>query len=276
MLIKFAILDYDTQPLTLAGNALFHYNGPKRLSSVTALEIRVDTSDSSLSDLGEMFPRLEKLKLNNSKIDSVRDIGCHLDCLRVLLLANCGITSLNGISTIARNLEELHLAFNAITDVSDLMGMDKLRVLDLEGNQISDLSNLRFLTCCTALTSVTLAGNPAVKSEDAYVKIVAELIPNLMYLDERRVRACTFSTEEVQESVRLDTSRTFSRTRNSVKEVERPPEQRLATAMIMDKVNDRPPSARGRGLKEKISATGSCAKIVRPVSSSQRMRMNAK
>jgi hypothetical protein len=68
------------------------------------------------------------------------------------------------------------------------MGMDRLRVLDLEGNQIRDLATVRFLSCCSHLTSLTLTGNPAARSAKAYTHAVVEMLPHLAYLDERRVR----------------------------------------------------------------------------------------
>jgi hypothetical protein len=40
-----------------------------------------------------------------------------------------------------QSLEELHFAFNIIMDVSDLLGRNNLRVLDLEANRLLDLSN---------------------------------------------------------------------------------------------------------------------------------------
>jgi hypothetical protein len=192
-MLKQVILDFDGVPEVLVGDALYNYSGPKTLSAVKSVEARVDTRDASLWILGDLFPNLEKLRLNNSIIPSIRDIGCHLDSLRFLSVANSGITSLNGVGAISQNLEELHLAFNAINDVSDLMGMDRLRVLDLEANRLSDLSNLRYLTCCTGLTSLTLAGNPGAVDNDVYVRAVAEYVPNLIYLDEKRIREPLFT-----------------------------------------------------------------------------------
>jgi hypothetical protein len=83
---------------------------------------------------------------------------------------------LNEVATISRNIEELYLAFNHISDVSDLMGMEWLRVLDLEANDIADLSNLRYLTWCPGLKALTLAGNPGAADGGAYVRTVAECI----------------------------------------------------------------------------------------------------
>lgn len=155
---------------------------------VHTFESQVNTTESTLTCIGDQFPNLRKLRLNNSVIYSIRDIGCTFSNLRFLSLARCGITSLCGISTISNTVEELYLAFNKITDVSDLMGMDSLQVIDLEENQISDLTNIEFLTCCSGLKSLTLTGNPCVDDPEEYRVKVAKLLPSLVYLDEKRLK----------------------------------------------------------------------------------------
>jgi Leucine-rich repeat (LRR) protein len=262
---------YDTNPIVLEGDSLLAGLSAPFLTSVTAVEALVSTTDSSLCSFTDLCPRLTKLKLNNSKIASVRDIGCRLNGLTFLSLAHCGITSLDGISTISKHLTELHLAFNFITDVSDLMCMDQLKVLDLESNRISDISNLRFLTCCTGLISLTLAGNPAVQSAESYVQIVADIVPNLVYLDERRVRSSRVSLEE--RSLRhQDCMRRPVVAKTTVK---KGGEEWLITEAINDKVNDRPPTSHAQKIKGRISPSSSTIKIVRPVSA-QRAKLNGK
>jgi hypothetical protein len=140
----------------------------------------------TLSYLGDMFPNMRKLRLNNSIIPSVRDIGSTLVCLRFLSLARCDIASLDGISTLSQNLEELYLAFNHLTDVCDLMGMERLRVVDLEDNRLPDISAIEILTLCPRLKALTLSGNPAAAIPD-YRDTVKRLLPQLSYLDETRL-----------------------------------------------------------------------------------------
>jgi hypothetical protein len=211
---------------------------------------------------------------------SVRDIGCRLASLRFLSLANCGITSLGGIFTISHNVEELHLAFNAITDVSDLMGMDKLRVLDLEGNQITDITTIQFLSCCSNLVSLTLAGNPAVQNLDGYVRIVSGLIPNLVYLDERRVkgRKKLVVRREEKENPITPPIQAPSARRPRCKHAPENANEAVITELITDKADARPPSARGPLLKGAPRATPNTAgadrvliPIVRPRSSRDKL-----
>jgi hypothetical protein len=279
MLLR-VVLDCDTKPESIEGESLYTYSGPKDLSQVKSIEATVNTRSGSLSILSDIFPRLEKLRLTNSKLMSIRDIGCRLACLRFLSLANCGVSSLSGIFTISHNVEELHLAFNAIKDVSDLMGMDKLRVLDLEGNQITDITNLRFLSCCSNLTTLTLAGNPAVKNLDSYVRIVSDLIPNLVYLDERRVKPrgrVVVRREEKEKPITAPVQEPEVR-RPRRKTAGENSRDLVITELIADKVDLRPPSARGSVLKTATRAPAPAerppAPIVRPRSA--RDKQNSK
>jgi hypothetical protein len=265
-------LHYDTNPRVLEGDSLLTDLTARSLATVTAVEALVNTAHSSLCGFTDLCPRLTKLKLNNSRIASVRDVGCRLYGLTYLSLAHCEIQSLNGISAISQNLSELHLAFNYITDVSDLMGMDQLQVLDLESNQITDFSNLRFLTCCTALTSLTLAGNPAVENAKSYAQIIRDILPNLVYLDERRVRSSKLAIEK-----RALRAGTQDRVQLAVlaKLHARGVQERTTTDAIDDEVNDPPPIARSQKPKKAISPSTSTIKIVKPVSA-QSVRLSGK
>jgi hypothetical protein len=75
------VLDSDTDIEAFDGEALYTYSGRKHFSAVTALEAVVNTRSASLGIFSDIFPRLEKLRLNNSKITSVRDIGCTFSSL---------------------------------------------------------------------------------------------------------------------------------------------------------------------------------------------------
>lgn len=182
-----AILEYGTVGAFHCSD-IFELGDQCNPEDVHTFEGQVDTTETSLSYLGDRFPNLQKLRLNNSVIPNLRDIGCRFTNLKFLSLARCGITSLNGISTISKVLEELYLAFNKIDDCSELVGMDSLIVLDMEENNISDLSNIEFLSTCSNLKSLTLSGNPCVDDPEEYRSKVQDLIPNLLYLDEKRLK----------------------------------------------------------------------------------------
>ena len=63
---------------------------------------------------------------------------------------NPAVTSLEGLQY-AKNLSELYLDSNNISNISPLSGMANLRLVDLSGNQISDLRPLSGLTKLTLL-----------------------------------------------------------------------------------------------------------------------------
>ena len=72
--------------------------GEDDLDDVTNLELVVDTSEQTIERLGEMCPNLTSLKLNNSTLESFRDLGTSLRTLRILWLSRSGVTDLDGIA----------------------------------------------------------------------------------------------------------------------------------------------------------------------------------
>ena len=235
------------------------YEGSNNLSDLIGLEGKADTRDLTLSFLGELFPQLEKLRLNNSIIPSVRDIGCYLVNLRFLSLARCGITSLDGISTISSNLEELYLAFNKITDVVDLLGMDNLKIVDLEENLLSKLDDIEVLSSSPKLKALTLVGNPAA-SDPNYKEKIMKLLPKLIYLDEKRIKPKRTKTPRPPALPKNPSSVTFvldpPQEINIVpldfsKMKENDDDEILLTEQLLDKVDERPPSSYG-SFEEKV------------------------
>lgn len=189
-MITNCILIFDGVDETIYTDNLLTFDGEHDFTTLASLEAKVDTREFTLTFLGDTFPNIRKLRLNNSIIPSVRDIGCTLVNLRFLSLARCNISSLDGIATLSQNLEELYLAFNQITDVIDLMGMNKLKIIDLEDNKIEQLNSIEILTFCEGLRALTLQGNPAAEELD-YRQKVATILPQLVYLDEKRLKAKT-------------------------------------------------------------------------------------
>ncbi|NXK01683.1 LRC56 protein, partial [Herpetotheres cachinnans] len=165
--------------------------GVDDLQQVKALEVRVDTRENSLGNFGAYLPNLRELKLNNSLLVSVRDLGTTLSHLCVLWMACCGLSDLDGISSCS-SLKELYIAYNNISDLSQLTWLDHLEVLDLEGNNIEDINQMQYLGLCCKLSRLTVEGNliclkpNAESAEDPdynYRAEVKKLIPHLEYLD---------------------------------------------------------------------------------------------
>jgi Leucine-rich repeat (LRR) protein len=99
----------------------------QNLADVTHLELTVDTTDQSVARIGEFCPNLTQLKLNDSVVQSIRDLGTGVRHLQVLWLSRCGVTDLDGIG-ILDNLRELYLSFNNIADVAPLSMHEHLEV----------------------------------------------------------------------------------------------------------------------------------------------------
>ncbi|XP_048805357.1 leucine-rich repeat-containing protein 56 [Lagopus muta] len=165
--------------------------GMDDLQQVKALEMQVDTRESSLGNFGAYLPNLRELKLNNSLLVSVRDLGTTLSHLHVLCMVCCGLLDLDGISAFS-SLKELYIAYNKISDLCPLSFLDHLEVLDLEGNNIEDINQMQYLGLCCKLSSLTVQGNliclkPNAESAEEldynYRAEVKKLIPHLEYLD---------------------------------------------------------------------------------------------
>ncbi|KAM3609689.1 uncharacterized protein V6R79_018613 [Siganus canaliculatus] len=169
--------------------------GTRDLSHVTSLEICVNTQENTLGNIGSYLPRLVQLRLNNSMLMSVRDLGTTLSHLQVLWMSRCSLQELDGIS-ILTSLKELYLAYNRVSDLSQIGMLENLQMLDLEGNNVDDLVQVQYLQLCSKLHRLTLEGNPvcvrpnptAIQTTDySYRAAVRELVPQLRYLDDLRV-----------------------------------------------------------------------------------------
>jgi len=169
--------------------------GYEDLYKVDNLEMVVDTSETSLGNFGIYLPNLRQLKLSNSYLPRMRDLGTSLVHLRVLWLSRSSLYDLDGIPTLS-NLEELYLAFNDINDISPCSMLDNLKVLDLEGNLIDDLRQVEYLSLCSNLKFLTLQGNPICQKPDPgaeeiekynYSKEVIRMLKNIDVLDDNEI-----------------------------------------------------------------------------------------
>ncbi|KAJ8343180.1 hypothetical protein SKAU_G00305090 [Synaphobranchus kaupii] len=170
--------------LYLSPDKLKDLTGMEDLRQVTTLEMCVDTRENTLGNLGSYLPNLVHLKVNNSLVTSVRDLGTTLSHLQALWMARCGLPDLDGIPSFTC-LKELYVAYNHISDLSQVSMLEQLQVLDLEGNSVDDLIQVQYLGLCCQLTDLTLEGNPVCTQTEpyGYRSAVRELIPQLRYLD---------------------------------------------------------------------------------------------
>ncbi|KAJ7344313.1 hypothetical protein JRQ81_000263 [Phrynocephalus forsythii] len=176
----------------LSPDKLKTLTGLDDLRQVKALEMHVDTRENSLGNFGTCVPNLKQLKLNNSVLTSVRDLGTALSNLQVLWMARCRLPDLDGIASCC-SLKELYIAYNNIADLSPISLLEHLEILDLEGNNIEDLNQIQYLGLCRKLSTLTLEGNlvcwrPNSQSSEVpdynYRAEVKKHIPHLKCLDD--------------------------------------------------------------------------------------------
>ncbi|XP_039519092.1 leucine-rich repeat-containing protein 56 isoform X1 [Pimephales promelas] len=186
------ISDLMMDQLCLSPEKLKILTGSENLQEVKSLEMCVDTRQDTLDNFGIYLPKLTQLKMNNSLISSVRDLGTRLSHLQVLWLSRCGLTDLEGIPALA-SLKELYVAYNSISDLTPVSMLEHLELLDLEGNNVDDLAQLMYLGCCGKLRTLSLEGNPVCTCPSPgmpevldynYRSAVCEMIPQLSFLDD--------------------------------------------------------------------------------------------
>jgi len=153
-----------------------------RLEKVTKVEMKVDLSFNSLQQGGEILKGLQQLKLNNSIITSLRDIGNSFRNLEILWVSKCGLKDLAGLSSFPK-LSELYAPYNNINDLSDIIFHSSLEILDLEGNDIQDLKTVANLKTLDKLNSLALGSNPVCTVKN-YEKQVCDLLPQIQYLND--------------------------------------------------------------------------------------------
>ncbi|KAK3526610.1 hypothetical protein QTP70_030751 [Hemibagrus guttatus] len=176
----------------LSPEKLRNLSGSDDLQQVTSLEMCVDTQQTILGDIGAHLPNLVQLKMNNSLMLSVRDLGITLSHLQVLSLVRCGLADLDGLPSLS-SLKELYVAYNNVSDLSQVCMLEQLELVDLEGNDVDDLVQVQYLGLCGKLKTLTLEGNPICTcphpgapqaSEYNYRCAVRKLIPQLQILDD--------------------------------------------------------------------------------------------
>lgn len=56
--------------------------------------------------------------------------------------------------------QELYVAYNNVSDLSQVCMLEQLELVDLEGNDVDDLVQVQYLGLCGKLKILTLEGNP--------------------------------------------------------------------------------------------------------------------
>ncbi|XP_042179162.1 leucine-rich repeat-containing protein 56-like isoform X2 [Oncorhynchus tshawytscha] len=159
---------------------------------------------------------------------------------------------------------ELYVAYNRVSDLSQVSMLENLQLLDLEGNDVDDL--VQYLGRHSQLRTLTLEGNcmhphpNATQFEEekgyCYQLAVRELVPQLHYLDymcaeEKAGPGCTSSMGEdwalLRESIKDGSCVEMAQEERaaSVSAYSRPSSgQRLANSLSSSHPSNRPVSAR--------------------------------
>mmetsp|Transcript_30517 Transcript_30517/g.41989 ORF Transcript_30517/g.41989 Transcript_30517/m.41989 type:complete len:1121 (-) Transcript_30517:165-3527(-) len=168
---------------------IYNACGEKDMLKIEHLTIHVDSNNQSILNISDILPNLKSLTLDHSIISSVRDLGIGLRNLKALSLCGCGLYDLDGIGVLT-GLEELLLCDNFISDVTPLALHDNIRVLNLTGNKVSDISVIDSLSSCLRLRSLFLSRNPLERAPN-YRKIISSMINNLDLLDGKKLDRTT-------------------------------------------------------------------------------------
>jgi len=158
-------------------------SGRPSLDRLTSLTISVACPNSSdnLSVLSYATPGLNTLRLDNSRIQSLRVLGDELSRLRTLSVCYCGLEDLDGINY-CPNIVNLCAADNRINDVYPITELRRIHTLDLENNEFEEYASISFLFICPKLENLVLKGNPISYDED-YRCTIFRILPSLKNLD---------------------------------------------------------------------------------------------
>lgn len=148
---------------------------------------------------------LGELNLDNVKSSKLAGLTDKFTSLKHLSLINVGLISLEGFPALP-NLETLDLGDNKLTNGLEMLAhCPSLRKLNLVGNRISTLEDLKPLCKLPQLSSLDLYNCPVTKLKD-YRDKVFDLLPALQSLDDLDSKG-----QEVEDSEEDDQERDENR-----------------------------------------------------------------
>ena len=140
------------------------------LQNLNKLSIKINGSYGLLNQFGQRLANLIYLKLNNSLIQGINDLGTNFKNLKIIQMNNCKLKDLGGIFE-AKN--------NQISDLIELEMCMSLKKLNLENNMVENIQNIYFLSSLDGLIYLNLLKNPIQNYEDK----IKDLLPNLKELN---------------------------------------------------------------------------------------------
>ena len=148
------------------------------IQNLSKLNIKINGSYGLLNQFGQRLSNLKFLKLNDSFIQRIDDLGSNFKNLKILQINNCKLKDLSGIICF-QELEIFEAKNNEISDLIELEMCTSLTKLNLENNLIEDEQNIYFLSSLDNLNYINLKGNP-IKNYENKLK---ELLPSLKEID---------------------------------------------------------------------------------------------
>ena len=129
------------------------------IQNLKKLTIRINGSYGLLNQFGQRLTNLKFLKLNDSFIQSIDDLGSNFKNLKILQINNCKLKDLSGIICFEQ-LEIFEAKNNEISDLIELEMSTSIVKLNLENNLIENEQNIYFLSSMDNLVYINLLGNP--------------------------------------------------------------------------------------------------------------------
>ena len=148
------------------------------LQNLNKLSIKINGSYGLLNQFGQRLANLIYLKLNNSLIQGINDLGTNFKNLKIIQMNNCKLKDLGGLICF-EHLEIFEAKNNQISDLIELEMCMSLKKLDLENNMVENIQNIYFLSSLDGLIYLNLLKNPIQNYEDK----IKDLLPNLKELN---------------------------------------------------------------------------------------------
>jgi len=148
------------------------------IQNLRKLNIKINGSYGLLNQFGQRLINLKFLKLNDSFIQSIDDLGSNFKNLKILQINNCKLKDLSGLICFEQ-LEIFEAKNNEISDLIELEMCNSLVKINLENNLIENEQNIYFLSSLDNLEYINLLNNP-IKNYENKLK---ELLPNLKEID---------------------------------------------------------------------------------------------
>ncbi|KAJ9599010.1 hypothetical protein L9F63_010467 [Diploptera punctata] len=138
--------------------------------------IKADFSNNSMENIDEgvkLMPNIEQLNLNNNKISALSNLTSLPHLSHLYLSANCFVEA-NDFHTKLGNIRYIDLSQNSISSLKGFSKLYSLESLDLASNQVSDLSEIRYVSALPCLENLILTGNPVAVVVDYRVRVLEQ------------------------------------------------------------------------------------------------------